>query len=82
MRRTDRYGAPLDLLLHRAGALTVAVDERQATMGRAAWRAFGHERHPAGLDFGNGFSYALARVSGEPLLFKGDDFAQTDVRRA
>jgi ribonuclease VapC len=59
--------------------LCLAVDERQATLARAAWRAFGKGRHPAALNFGDCFSYALARVSGEPLLFTGGDFALIDI---
>jgi ribonuclease VapC len=47
-----------------------------------AFRRFGKGRHPAGLNFGDCFSYALASATGEPLLFKGSDFSQTDVRRA
>jgi ribonuclease VapC len=46
---------------------------------RAAWRRFGKGRHGAGLNFGDCFSYALAKSTGEPLLFKGKDFDQTDV---
>jgi ribonuclease VapC len=60
----------------------VAVDREQAELGREAYRRFGRGRHPAGLNFGDCFSYALAQVSGEPLLFKGGDFALTDVRPA
>ena len=52
---------------------------QQAEIAREAWRRFGKGRHPAGLNFGDCFSYALARVTGEPLLFKGTDFPQTDV---
>ena len=47
-----------------------------------AFRRFGKGRHPAGLNFGDCISYALAKATGEPLLFKGDDFSRTDVRRA
>ncbi len=47
-----------------------------------AFRRFGKGRHPAGLNFGDCFSYALAKATGEPLLFKGDDFSQTDIKRA
>ena len=44
-----------------------------------AWRRFGRGNHPAGLNFGDCFAYALAEITGEPLLYKGDDFALTDV---
>jgi ribonuclease VapC len=47
-----------------------------------AFRRFGKGRHPAGLNFGDCFSYALAKATGEPLLFKGDDFTQTDIKTA
>ncbi len=47
-----------------------------------AFRRYGKARHPAGLNFGDCFSYALAKATGEPLLFKGDDFSQTDIKRA
>lgn len=54
----------------------------QAQLAIDAFRRFGKERHPAALNFGDCFSYALATATGEPLLFKGDDFSRTDVRRA
>ena len=54
----------------------------QAPLAREGWRRFGKGRHPAGLNLGDCFAYALARERGEPLLFKGGDFARTDVRRA
>lgn len=64
-----------------------AIEVAPLTAGQAAlacegWRRFGKGRHPAGLNLGDCFSYALARERGEPLLFKGEDFARTDVRRA
>ena len=46
---------------------------------RRAWRRFGKGRHPAALNFGDCFAYALAQATGEPLLYKGDDFACTDI---
>lgn len=81
-RRGESAGRELDLLLHRAQVRCVALDERQADVARAAWRRFGRGRHPAGLNYGDCLSYALAKVSGEPLLYKGEDFARTDVARA
>jgi ribonuclease VapC len=74
-------GRELDLLVHKAAIELVAVTTEQVEVARAAWRRFGRGRHPAGLNFGDCFAYALARTSGEPLLFKGDDFANTDVER-
>jgi len=75
-------GRELDLLLHRAEVQVVAVDRNQAEVGREAWRRFGKGRHPAGLNLGDCFSYALSTVSGEPLLYKGGDFSLTDATSA
>lgn len=69
-------------LLVEATAEIVAVDVEQARAAVAAWRRFGKGRHPAALDFGDCFSYAVARLAGIPLLYKGDDFSQTDVAAA
>ena len=81
-----RFGEPggreLDLWLHRAAVNLVAVGADQADIARVAYRTYGKGRHLAGLNFGDCFSYALAKVSGQPLLFKGDDFAQTDIGAA
>jgi ribonuclease VapC len=60
----------------------VAVDSDQATAAVHAWRRFGKGRHPAALNFGDCFAYAVARLAAVPLLFKGDDFTQTDVTAA
>jgi ribonuclease VapC len=78
-RRGDDAGSDLDLFLQRASIETVAFDQEQLLLARAAFRRFGKGRHPAGLNFGDCASYALAEWSGEPLLFKGTDFAATDV---
>ena len=78
--RTGADGvADLDELLAIAGIRCVAVDERQAHVAREAFERFGKGRSPAGLNYGDCFAYALAKVTGRPLLFKGDDFAGTDV---
>jgi ribonuclease VapC len=78
-----RFGEPggreLDLWLHRAAVDLVAVDADQADVARVAYRTYGKGRHRAGLNYGDCFSYALAKVSNQPLLFKGDDFSQTDI---
>ena len=58
----------------------VPVDVEQARVARAAFSRFGKGRHPAALNYGDCFSYALAQVMGEPLLYKGDDFSRTDIR--
>ena len=72
-------GRELDLLLHVAQVEVVAVDREQAEVARDGFRRFGKGRHRAALNFGDCISYALAKVSGEPLLFKGADFTHTDV---
>jgi len=72
----------LDAFIHRAGIEVVAVDARQAQLARAAWRSFGKGNHPAALNYGDLFSYALARATGSPLLFKGADFSRTDIASA
>jgi ribonuclease VapC len=55
------------------------VDREQAYVARRAFSRFGKGRHAAGLNYGDCFSYALAMVRSEPLLYKGEDFGQTDV---
>ena len=75
-------GADLDNFLAEAGVEIVAVTSDTARLAREAWRVWGKGNHPARLNLGDCFSYALARERGEPLLFKGEDFARTDVRRA
>ena len=61
---------------------TVPLSADHARLAIEAFRKFGKGRHSAGLNFGDCFSYALAKATGEPLLFKGGDFSQTDMRRA
>ncbi|WP_431324829.1 type II toxin-antitoxin system VapC family toxin [Rhizobium sp. YTU87027] len=78
-RMGEAGAAELDLWLHKAGVEIVSVDTDQIAIARRAWRAFGKGRHPAGLNYGDCFSYALAKTRGEPLLFKGDDFSRTDI---
>lgn len=75
-------GAELDLWLHKADAEIVTVSAEHADQARRAWRRYGKGRHPAGLNYGDCFSYALAKLTGEPLLFKGDDFSRTDIEAA
>jgi ribonuclease VapC len=78
-----RYGASgvrdLDFFLAKADIEVVSVDRELALAAREAFARFGRGRHPAGLNFGDCFSYALATMLDEPLLFKGDDFAHTDL---
>ena len=79
--RGDTAGAELDALVAEAGIELVPVTHEQVEVARHAWRRFGKGRHPAALNFGDCFAYALATTTGEPLLFKGEDFLQTDVGR-
>jgi ribonuclease VapC len=72
----------LDELLATGGVRCVAVDEEQARLARDAFARFGKGRSPAGLNFGDCFSYALAQATNRPLLFKGDDFSKTNVTPA
>ncbi len=79
-RRGEAAGRELDLFLHRTKIEIVAVDEEQFSIARFAWRKFGKGRHPAGLNFGDCFAYALTKTSSEPLLAKGEDFRRTDLQ--
>jgi ribonuclease VapC len=78
-KRGEAAGREFDLFVVRANLEVVAVDAEQIEIARSAWRNFGKGRHPAALNFGDCFTYALARLSGEPVLAKGRDFALTDI---
>lgn len=78
-RKGEAGGRELDLLIDRTAIQIIAVDQDQAEIARLAWRRFGKGRHPAGLNYGDCFAYALARSRHLPLLFLGDDFSQTDI---
>ena len=86
--RIDMDGSPIasnafDDFIREAGVIVEAVTVEQAQIARRAYRAYGKGTgHPAGLNFGDCFAYALAKTTGEPLLFKGDDFSRTDVEAA
>jgi ribonuclease VapC len=69
----------LESLLRRAAVSIEPVTAEQALLAREAYSDYGKGRHPARLNFGDCFSYALAKATGEPLLFTGDDFGKTDV---
>ncbi len=71
-----------DLFVARAEIKLAEVDAEQAEIARTAFRNFGKGRHAANLNFGDCFSYALAKANSLPLLFKGNDFSQTDVECA
>lgn len=68
-----------DALFRSANIVVEPVTPEQAYIARQAFHDFGKGRHPAGLNFGDCFAYALSKHAGEPLLFKGDDFKKTDV---
>ena len=74
--------ARFEALLARLRADIVPVSFEQATEARLAHHRFGRGNHPARLNYGDCFAYALAKVTGEPLLFKGNDFSQTDITPA
>ena len=69
----------LDLFVAKADISIEPVDTDQAYVARQAYSQYGKGRHPAGLNYGDCFTYALAKLSGEPLLFKGHDFSKTDL---
>ncbi len=75
----DGAAATLDAFVRESGAEIVPFDLPQLRLAQAAYSRFGKGRHPASLNFGDCMSYALAQACGEQLLFKGQDFTQTDV---
>jgi ribonuclease VapC len=82
-RRDPVAGRRFDDAMREAAIVIEPVDEHQANLAREAYRDFGRgSGHPARLNFGDCFAYALARHRGEPLLFKGDDFIHTDIAPA
>lgn len=81
--QTDATGSrQFDSFLRRSGITVEPVTEEQAHLARQAYFDYGKGRHPAGLNFGDCFAYALAKALGEPLLFKGADFSKTDIESA
>lgn len=81
-RKGEAGRSRLERFFSLSGTEIVAVTPEQAGFAIDAFRRFGKGRHPAGLNIGDCFSYALAKATDHPLLFKGDDFARTDVRAA
>lgn len=75
-------GHELDAFLDRTGITLMPVMAEHVEAARHAWRRFGKGNHRAALNLGDCFAYALAKTTGEPLLFKGKDFAHTDVEPA
>jgi ribonuclease VapC len=78
-RKGEAGSRELDLFVYRASIEPIAVDPDQMEIARLAWGRFGKGRHPAGLNYGDCFAYALAKSRDLPLLFQGDDFSQTDI---
>ena len=81
-RKGEPGRARLDRFFQLTGAEVVATTPEQVEIACEAFRRYGKGRHRAGLNLGDVFAYALARITGEPLLFKGVDFAQTDIESA
>jgi ribonuclease VapC len=81
-RKRDAGRIDLERLLQQGAFEVVSVTPQQTQFAIDAFRRFGKGRHRAGLNIGDCFSYALAMATGDPLLFKGDDFSHTDVRSA
>jgi ribonuclease VapC len=81
-RKRQAGRADVDRLLDETDIDIAAVTPQQSQIAIEAFRRFGKGRHPAALNIGDCFAYALAKATGHPLLFKGDDFAQTDIRPA
>lgn len=79
-----RYGydgtRDFDLFLAKAQITLIPIDIEQAKIARQAFKKYGKGRHIAGLNFGDCFSYAAAKSKNKPLLFKGNDFSQTDIQ--
>lgn len=78
-KKGELGGRELDLLIKKTNMQVVTMDAEQVELARSAWRTYGKGRHPAGLNIGDCCSYALSKQSNEPLLFKGDDFTNTDI---
>ena len=81
-RAPDEGRERFDFLPERLGIVIVGVDDRLAELAISAFLRYGKGRHPAKLNFGDCFSYALAKRFNVPLLFKGNDFSHTDIHRA
>ena len=75
-------GDRLDALIEEVSIEIVPVTHEQVTAARRAWRRFGKGNHPAALNLGDCLAYALSQITREPLLFKGEDFTQTDIQSA
>jgi len=78
-RHGEVAGHELDQLVEKSAIKIMSVTPEQATIARQAFRRYGKGKHPASLNFGDCFAYALAKSLNESLLFKGNDFKQTDI---
>lgn len=78
-KRGEAAGREFDLFVFQTKLDVIPVDAEQVAVARSAWRRYGKGRHAAGLNFGDCFSYALAKFYDEPLLAKGKDFSLTDI---
>ena len=78
-RKGEAGARELDVLLHKLGVEIVPLTPEQTELARTAWHTYGTGPHAAGLNIGDCCSYALSRYSGEPLLYKGEDFRKTDI---
>ncbi|WP_037086878.1 type II toxin-antitoxin system VapC family toxin [Neorhizobium vignae] len=81
-RRGEHALAEIDLWLSKIGAKIIPVDVELVDLATQAWLTYGKGRHPAGLNFADCFSYALAKRADDALLFIGEDFRQTDIETA
>jgi ribonuclease VapC len=81
-KQMNQANARLDEFLLRSGVRILSFDEEHLRVAFQAFLRFGKGRHPAQLNFGDCFSYATSRVSEQPLLYTGDDFAKTDIEAA
>ena len=79
IRAGDRGLRQFDSFIRESELTVEPVTHEHALLAREGFSKYGNGRHPAGLNFGDCFAYALAKSTGEPLLFKGEDFRQTDV---
>jgi ribonuclease VapC len=79
-RRGPAVSRDFDLFLHEANIEVVSVDQTQADQARSSYRQYGKGHHAAGLNFGDCFTYALAVISGEPVLAKGDEFLRANLQ--
>lgn len=81
-KKGELGAAQYDELLKTINPTIIAFDAQQAKLARTAWKEYGKGRHPAKLNFGDCCSYATAKHLNQPLLFKGNDFSQTDIKNA